>query len=283
MNKYKELYEINIKKIWLNDLISNIQDELRFRTTTTSINDVDFPRLLIEKRKVEKFSDVVKALKTEKEIDSKIIRGFKIVAYSKKYTGASQLKKKSGRMLSFTEAYGKYDEPYEFLESLRAIDLEQTEYYKYFIDIEYKTLNKLGFEVSGGERSEFNLLHEINDALKYEMLLIDEPESSFDNLFLKNEVNALLRDISKSIPVIIVTHNNTVGASIKPNYIACTTRVVENGEIVYKIFSGFPFDKELKSKNGEVIDNFEIMLNCLEAGNKEYNKRRKESYEILKN
>lgn len=104
------------------------------------------------------------------------------------------------------------------------------------------------------------------------------PESSFDNVFLKNEVNALLRDISKSIPVIVVTHNSTVGASIKPHYIVCTKR-----EIVYKVYSGFPSDKQLTSVNGEFINNFEVMLDCLEAGNDEYNKRRMETYEILKN
>ncbi len=281
MSKYKELYEINLKKRWLNDLISNIQDELRFRTTTTSIDDVDFPRLLIEKRKADKFSDVVKALKTEKEIDSKIIRGFKIVAYSKKYTGASQLKKKSGRMLSFTEAYGKYDEPYEFLESLRAIDLEQTEYYKYFIDIEYKTLNEDGFPISGGERSEFNLLHEINDALKHDILLIDEPESSFDNIFLKSEVNELIKDIAKEIPVVVVTHNNTVGASIKPNFIVYTQKAIVDGQIVYRVYTGYPHDKKLKTKNNEEIKNYSILLDCLEAGEKAYVERRTSAYEIL--
>ena len=115
------------------------------------------------------------------------------------------------------------------------------------------------------------------------MHLIDEPESSFDNVFLKSEVNELLRDISKSIPVIVVTHNSTVGASIKPHYIVYTKREVVENKIVYKIYSGFPSDKQLVSTNGESTNNFEVMLDCLEAGNEEYNKRRTETYEILKN
>jgi ABC-type phosphate transport system ATPase subunit len=44
-------------------------------------------------------------------------------------------------------------------------------------------LNRDGFEVSGGERSEFRLLQEIMVAQNYDVLLIDEPESSFDNFF----------------------------------------------------------------------------------------------------
>jgi hypothetical protein len=283
MKEYLRIEEINLKKDWVNNLISKVKDELRFRTSSTVPEDVDFYRIMIEKDKVKKFTKIVNDLKIETEIDKKEIRGFKIVAFTKNFTSATHLKKVCKRQISLTGPFSNYNLPFKFLKSLQSIDIEETELYKFFIDIEYKTLNKLGFEVSGGERSEFNLLHEINDALKHEMLLIDEPESSFDNIFLKNEVNALLRDISKSIPVIIVTHNSTVGASIKPNYIACTKREIENGKIIYKTFSGHPADIHLKSVTGEIINNYDVMLNCLEAGNDEYNKRREETYDILKN
>ncbi len=136
--------------------------------------------------------------------------------------------------------------------------------------------------MSGGERSEFNLLEKIQDAFHYDMLLIDEPESSFDNLFLKNEVNEQIKEISKSIPVIIVTHNNTVGASILPDYILYTKKSIIDKQPVFEIYSGYPSDKLLKTVCGKEISNYDIMLNCLEAGNIAYNKRNK-SYEKIKN
>lgn len=284
MKEYLYIEQSNLKKDWTNNLITKIKDELRFNTSNTVPSDVDFYRILVEKEKVKKFTSITNKLKINKEIDKKEIRGFKIVASTKQFQNASHLKKVCTRQISLAHSYSHYNSPFEYLMALKNAEIEDTEVYKYFVDIEYKTLNKLGFEVSGGERSEFNLLHEINDALKHNMLLIDEPESSFDNIFLKNEVNELLRDIAKSIPVIIVTHNSTVGASIKPNYIACTKREVEAGEIVYKTFSGYPSDKKLKSIKGEEsINNYQVMLNCLEAGNEEYNRRRTETYEILKN
>jgi len=283
MKEYIRIEEANLKKEWINNLITKVKDELRFRTSLTVPSDVDFYRIMIENEKMKKFVSIVENIKIEKEIDRKEIRGFKIVATTKPFANASHLKKICNRQISLVNAYDKYLKPYSYLVALKKADIEDTELFKYFIDIEYKTLNKLGFPVSGGERSEFNLLHEINDALKHNMLLIDEPESSFDNIFLKNEVNALLRDISKSIPVIIVTHNSTVGASIKPHYVGCTKREIVDNKIVYKTFSGYPSDKQLKSVDGETIDNFEIMLNCLEAGQDEYEKRRTEAYEILKN
>ena len=232
---------------------------------------------------MKKFNKVSALVKQENEILRKDMQGFKIVANSKKYSGAGELKSTSGKKISFSDAYKSYGDPYKFLLELKAIEgLEETEYYKYYVRIEYKILNKYGYEVSGGERSEFNLLQEINDALQYDMLLIDEPESSFDNLFLKNDVNELIKNISKTIPVVVVTHNNTVGASIKPDYVIYTKKKVVENKVKYQVYFGYPSDKQLKSLDGETVSNHDIILNCLEAGESAY-RERGESYEMLEN
>lgn len=280
---YKEKHIKNLEKGFVNDLTERIKDDLKIRSSSTSIEDVDLHKVQIDKIKVNKFDEISKKLQTEKIIDSKEIRGFKVVAKTKKYTGAIQLQKKSKSKLTFSEAFNNYNNPYKFLVSLRNIDIEETDYYKYFVDIEYKTLNKYGFPVSGGERSEFNLLHEISDALKHDILLIDEPESSFDNIFLKNEVNELIKEISKEIPVIVVTHNSTIGASIKPDYLVYTTKIIDNDELKYKVYYGHPMSKTLKNSDDEEIQNIDILFNCLEAGEEAYYERKLRAYEILKN
>ena len=282
IHKHNEIHEKNLKKEWTNNLIDSIKDSLKFRSTTTTVEDVDFNKIQLEKIKVQKFKQLVKSIQTEKVIDSKEIRGFKVLAKTKKYTGASQLKNKSKSKLGFSEAFNNYENPYKFLISLQNVGIEETEFHKYFVDIDYRTLNKHGYEVSGGERSEFNLLHEISDALKHDLLLIDEPESSFDNIFLKNEVNELIKEIAKEIPVIVVTHNSTIGASINPNHIVFTQKIVNPDNVEYKVFFGHPTSKTLKSANGEEIKNLDVLLNCLEAGEDAYNERNKKSYEILK-
>lgn len=183
---------------------------------------------------------------------------------------------------TYSTAFSKYNNPYEYLLKLKEIGIEDANLYKFFIRIESETLNKDGFTVSGGERSEFNLIHEIKDATKYDMLLIDEPESSFDNLFLKKEINTLIKDISQLMPVVVVTHNNTVGASIKPNYIAITVKSIEEKKIAYRVFTGYPSDKELTCMDGTRIRNYDTILNCLEAGIEAYTERNTQTYEILK-
>ncbi len=147
--------------------------------------------------------------------------------------------------------------------------------------VEFKILNRYGLAVSGGDRAEFNLLKEIKDALQYDMLLIDEPESSFDNLFLKDRVNKLIKSISKQIPVIIATHNSTIGASIQPDYVIYTERKIIDTEPIFKRFYGSPSNKYLVSNTGEKIPNIDITLDCLEAGESAYEERR-ENYEMLR-
>lgn len=275
--------EAILKEKWLNDLIENTKRALHTRSAQTNIEGIDLYKIALGHKKVIKFNEVVDCLKTEKEIHSKDIGKFKIIAETKKYTGAQELLSKSGRRIKFSTAFQNYDDSYKFLEELKSISsLEATDYYKYFIDIQYKILNSHGYQVSGGERSEFNLLHEIKDAMKHDILLIDEPESSFDNQFLKSEVNKLIKELSKEIPIILVTHNNTVGASIQPDYVIHTKRIISGDEVTYDLFSGYPSDKELKHSNGDSINNYLMIMNCLEAGSETYNKRRSDIYEILK-
>ncbi len=287
INLIKKLYDENenlLKQNWLNSLIDNVKRDLQTRSSQTSVEDLNLYEIALDNNKVKKFIDIVNSLKAEKEIYNKDIGKFKIVGKTKTYVGAKSLKTKSGKQWAFSNVYSKYHEPYKYLQELKNVstDMPSTDYYIYFIDVEYKILNNFGFEVSGGERAEFNLLNEIKDALKHDILLIDEPESSFDNLFLKNEVNKLIKELSREIPVVIVTHNNTVGASIKPDYVLYTKREIVGRDIKYKIYSGYPSDKKLKDKDNNEIGNYFVVMSCLEAGDEAYTERRTDLYEILK-
>ena len=282
MEEYAKRRETQLKQAWLNDLISEIKSRLQMRTASTVIKEVDLYKVALDEKRVEKFREIAGLVRKDREIVRKSVQGFTVVARVGAFLRAGELKRLSKSKRPFVDAFSKYDEPYSFLQELKNIDgLEESEYYKLFAKIQYQILNRDGFEISGGERSEFNLLQEINDARKYDMLLIDEPESSFDNLFLKKEVNEIIKEISKQMPVVLVTHNNTVGASIKPEYLLYTKKEYVNKKIEYQIFSGFPTDKELVSRDGKRIKNLDVILDCLEAGPKAYSERRR-SYEDLK-
>jgi ABC-type dipeptide/oligopeptide/nickel transport system ATPase component len=273
----------NEQKRWLNAIIGDVQRDLRIKTTNTFVESVDFYSLVIDEMKVEKFSEVAGELKKQREINKEELGKFAIITSVKPIESASDLLKIGRDKKIYSTAFNNYENPYTYLLKLKDIGVEDASLYKFFVKIESITLNKDGFKVSGGERSEFNLIHEIKDATKYDILLIDEPESSFDNLFLKKEINTLIKDISQLMPVVVVTHNSTVGASIKPNYVAITKKSIENGEFVYRVFTGYPSDKELTCSDGTKIKNHDALLNCLEAGIEAYKERKTQTYEILEN
>ena len=282
MGEYGRRERLRRKRKWINDLMRRIKSRLQIRTAATPISDVDLYTIAMNKARVAKFEYVVGLARERREIMRRAVQGFEVVATAVKFERASQLKALSRLKSAFRAAFDAYGSPYEFLQELKKIDgLEEADYYKYFVRIEYKILNEHGFEVSGGERSEFNLLQEIQDAQDYDMLLIDEPESSFDNLFLKREVNEIIKDISKNMPVVLVTHNSTVGASIKPDYLLCARKEIEGDHVEYRIYSGFPTNKKLYSRDGRSLSTWEVTMGCLEAGEDAYEDRRR-GYEVIK-
>jgi hypothetical protein len=272
----------NEEKIWLNSIIKDIKRELGIKTTNSIIEEIDFYKISLDEIKVRKFEEVVNELKAERQINKEELGKFSIVTSTQRISGASDLQKIAHDKKAYSPAFSNYGNPYEYLLKLKEIGVEEAGLYKFFIKIESETLNKDGFKVSGGERSEFNLIHEIKDATKYDILLIDEPESSFDNLFLKKEINTLIKNISELMPVVVVTHNSTVGASIKPNYVAITQKNIEDRAIVYRVFTGYPSDKELTCSDSSKVKNYDVILNCLEAGIDAYTERKTQTYEILK-
>lgn len=271
------------KRKFVNSLVKEVKKSLKFHTSATQVEDVDLYQISMDMRRIERFQDMVSILKQEKTVYEENIRGFRIEAKRKPFSGAMEVKTVSGVKTSFAETFKKYANPYSYLRDLLSNEsLTRSELYKLFVKIDYRILNRDGFEVSGGERSEFRLLQEIEDAQNYDLLLIDEPESSFDNVFLKTDVNDILRRIAQEMPVVVVTHNSTVGASVGANYILFTAKEHENDEVIYRIYSGYPTDRTLTSVDGKSMESHRVLMDSLEAGFEAYEGRRS-VYEAIKN
>lgn len=270
------------KRRIVNELVNEVRQALSFRTSAPQVQDVDLFAVAMDRKKVERFSEIVDLVKRDKVVFQETLQGFKIEARSQPFGGAGEVKSASGTRLSFSEAFRKYNSSYAYLRELMKIDdLAPADYYKLFAKVACRILNKDGHPVSGGERSEFRLLQQIAEAQNYDLLLVDEPESSFDNLFLRGEVNQILKSISTTMPVVVVTHNSTVGASIGADYLLFTTKRTVDGVPQYRIFCGHPTDKALKSVEGETIASYNTLLDSLEAGSSTYQER-KEAYEAIK-
>lgn len=281
-----ELYwETNRNNLYfkeVNNMIKLVKESLQLKSAAPRIPDIDLYHYFLNKKKRDRFAQIATIIKNNKTIRIEKSGNFTISVSTRPFANATDLKTIGLKQVSLSHAFTKYENPIQYLYELKTAGIESDRIYKLFTAIDYKILNSSGLPVSGGERSEFNFLQKIKDAILCDILIIDEPESSFDNIFLKNEVNKFIKEMAENMPVIISTHNNTIGGSIKPDYILYTEKKIESGKSHFNIYSGYPTAKVLKDVNNNTIENYEITLNSLEAGEQAYSER-KDIYETLKN
>ena len=124
--------------------------------------------------------------------------------------------------------------------------------------------------LSGGQRAEYLLIHKISGAAGKDVVLIDEPESSFDNPFLNGEVIRMLNDVADHSTVFLVTHNNSLGVSLKPDCVIYTTKERDG----YHVYSGKLSSEKLIDVNGNTWSREKALLRTMEAGRDAYLDRR---------
>lgn len=272
----------NVLKQLTNGILSAIKADLTLYSTMPPVPDIDLYSIVLREEQRKCFEKIANSVKSSDDIYSENKGRFTIKVCKRSYKNASDIKKGCGTGTALAGIYSCYSRPMEYMEKLKELGVESSSIHKAFAGVDYVVLNDDGLEVSGGERSEFVFIQKIQDAQLYDVLLIDEPESSFDNVFLNEQINGFIKKMSDIMPVVVSTHNSTIGRSIQPDYIIYAEKRVEDGERVFRRYSGFPADKKLVAVDGSEISNFDVTLNSLEAGADVYDKR-KEIYEVLKN
>lgn len=266
-----------------NQAISNIKDELFQKSTTPSIKELNLVDIVTNRMTVKRFNRLVNNMKEEHIYDQEAYMNFKRISKRESFKNVRDIKKVAKSRDAFSHAFEYYDNPYEYMLALKEIDsVIESELYRYFINVVHSINNDNGEEISGGERTEFNFLKKIKDSIDYDYLIIDEPEGSFDNLFLNKKINNYIKDMARKVTVIISTHNNTIGASINPDHLIYCEKIKDKGTNTFNVYYGSPNDEYLIDKRGHKVSNRKIQLNYLEAGEDAYNDRRTR-YDLLKN
>lgn len=275
ITEYRVLQKQILIKRNVNKIIQAIKEALQLKSAAPIIPNIDFYKIALNKRKRQQFEIIAKAIKQPKVIHVEKVRNFTIKISTRPFRNATDMK--FGKQVSLVDAFQKYesDSAFSYLTALKSSGVESTMYQKLFAKVDYEILNSSGFPVSGGERSEFNFMQKIKDSQLCDILIIDEPESSFDNIFLNEEINGFLKEMSLQMPVVISTHNSTIGGSIKPNYILYTEKKINgNDDIEFRLYGGNATALTLKTTNGHEIQNYLVTLNSLEAGRNAYLERR---------
>lgn len=283
-DKYIENRTMDLKCRVSNELIVQIKKDLSIESSQDSVksfNVTEYTKQVIEKRC---FESVCKVIETSKEIQNQPVGRFNVVACRNPIASASDLQRIVSRQGEYRSSFDLYNHPFEYLKSLKSKSyISDDILYKCFVQIDYRVLNENGYPVSGGERAEFNLENKLADAENYEMLLIDEPESSFDNIFLRKDISTKLFELSKKMPVFVSTHNSVIGGSLNSNYILYTNMSRnDDGKPVFSIYGGLRETKQLADIAGNTTDNYFVLMDCLEGGEDSYGERN-QSYKNLKN
>ncbi len=273
---YRNKYLDEKLKNDIDKLIKKIQNKLELKSSIETISQIDFYSIMKDRLIVNRFNEDFNKIKLREKIFEEDYQRFKVVAEKVPYKNVTDMKKganiDTGALKDLFDKYYKKD-TFKYVQELRENSVSTDSISKSIIEINYTVINDKGSEISGGEKAEFNLLKELDEAKNYDVLLLDEPESSFDNPYIKENINTLIKDISNKTTVFVVTHNNTLGVSNKADKLIYT--MYNNVEQKYELYIGNFTDSNLKNKDGKSISTYNAIVNCMEAGIDTYEERRK--------
>ena len=277
----KERLEERLKQD-VDKLIKSIQKKLELKSSVDTITQIDLYNIMKNRLIVNRFNADFKKIKEKNVLFEEDYQRFKVIATMLPYKNARQMKEganiPSGSLKeAFDTNYSK--DTFKYLKKLKEEGVSMDKLCKTIVNITYKVINQNGSEISGGEKAEFNLLKELEEAKNYDILLLDEPESSFDNPYIKENINTIIKDISNKTTVFVVTHNSTLGVSNKADKLIYT--VLNEKEQKYEVYVGNYTDTTLVDKDGKTVKTYDAIVSCMEAGVETYEERRK-IYEDLK-
>lgn len=291
----KELYAMFLKEaknIFLtnqlikkaNEISNLIGKKLENKSNVIRIKKIDFKRIFKYRYIKMKFDSLIGKIQ-RKQISKKIIfNKFVITIELKREKNKTRLKSNLNINRRGVNIDYLFDEPpyFAFFDAKKDENIKNRfgeERYKLFFSIEKNVTTMAGFELSGGQKAEYVLLSKLDNYRSYDLILIDEMESSFDNPFLNNEIISQIRRMSEDAIIFISTHNNNLGVSLNPDfYIYHELQIDKGGQQIHKKFFGSPTSKELECKDGSSVELSEVLITTMEANDKAY-KERKEKYE----
>ena len=145
---------------------------------------------------INEYDELCNQLKDKALIKTLDVYRFKVELYKTKFKNATEVKKTLNITNSIVEAFRFYDKPFTYIKKLEKSQIDKSTIYKAIVNFKISVLNERNTELSGGERAEYNLLRELKSADNYDILLLDEPEASFDNPFIKTYIVDIIKKIS---------------------------------------------------------------------------------------
>ncbi|MFI3685655.1 AAA family ATPase [Vagococcus fluvialis] len=287
---YEELRLIYIKRQTknriqekVNDIIDNVKKFVQSKTGISTVSECEFTRIIKKEQMEKEINNFMNEIICEKELKKENIFGYQIIVNLTPFRNADEFRSDISRSDAVqNDLIVPYKEKnyIDFLKNLKTKKFYRVENIAdYLLHLEVKLLDSDGTPASGGQAVGFALMMRLEEAKNKSIVLIDEPEASLDNAYIREELIEAIRGLSKNSTVFVVTHNSTLGALLEPDYLVVTSK---NEEKEYSVLTG-EFSSQIISDNSDGYENsYEKFVEAMEAGIETY-KRKGEIYESLRN
>lgn len=266
----------------VNDIVFSVKSIVQSKTGITPVTDCEFSKIIQKNQTEKEINKFMGKIICETQVKKERIHGYQIIVKLSPFKNANQFRK------DFTNEAVQDDlmipyinkEYIKFLKNLKRRKFFNTSILaEYLLHLEVDLLDSDGTPASGGQAVGFALMMRLEEAKTKPIILIDEPEASLDNEYIRKELREAIRNLSINSTVFVVTHNSTLGTLLEPDYLIITTK--DNGS-EYRVLTG-EFSSHRISANSEIsVSSYEKFVEAMEAGIATY-KRKGDVYASLSN
>lgn len=269
---YAKKKEQNFIQKEVNKILDTIKEIVQSKTGITPVTNCEFTKIIQNNQTSYEISKFMQKIICETELKRENVYGYQIVVKLTPFLNATQFRKD----LSLNE--GVQEDlivPYKSGQYIKFFKISNL--VEYLLHLEVKLLDSDGIPASGGQTVGFALMMKLEEAKFKSIVLIDEPEASLDNAYIKEELIYALKNISKNSTVFVVTHNSTLGTLLIPDYLIVTTKNKKNYHVLTGEFSSHTISN--RSEYSDFSENsYDKFVEAMEAGIETYN-RKGEIYE----
>lgn len=266
----------------VNGILNSVKKIVQSKTGITPVSDCEFSKIIQINQTEKAIEEFLATIIKDKELKRENLYGYQIIVKLAPFSNAEQFRKDvTTKEAVQTDLIIPYHEK-DYIKFLK--NLKKKKFFKisnladYFLHLDVQLLDSDGTPASGGQAVGFALIMRLEEAKNKPIILIDEPEASLDNAYIREELIKALKYLTKYSTVFVVTHNSTLGALLEPDYLIVTTK---NDEKEYNVLTG-EFSSHLISDSSEGSESsYDKFVEAMEAGIEAYN-RKGEIYESLR-
>ncbi|WP_449455890.1 hypothetical protein [Streptococcus suis] len=265
----------NIVKNYINDIMKEVKDTVTARTGISKVQKCSINKIIHKQQLEKKINDFLERIIVETSLKNERIHGYQIQVNLAPYESASQFQKEIGTREAVNNDLMEYYRNKEFTAFLNNLKYKnfynEANFAEYLVRKEVRLLDSDGVPASGGQAVGFALMLRLNEAKNKPIILIDEPESSLDNAYIKSDLNGELKKLAKNSMVVVITHNSTLGTLLKPDYLIITSKDDRGG---YSVMSGEFSSSKVKDSVIDIEEkSYEKFIEAMESGIDSYTEK----------